>query len=39
MFMLLKWSGSRDVDSLKNFVLEEADKAATKAQLDSDQEL
>ncbi|XLR41894.1 hypothetical protein S83_026554 [Arachis hypogaea] len=34
--------GSRDVDSLKNFVLEEADKAATNAQaqqLDNDREL
>ncbi|RYR58247.1 hypothetical protein Ahy_A05g023906 [Arachis hypogaea] len=35
-------TSSRDVDSLKNFVLEEADKAATNAQaqqLDSDREL
>ncbi|XLR65146.1 hypothetical protein S83_015818 [Arachis hypogaea] len=34
--------GSRNVDSLKNFVLEEADKATTNAQaqqLDSDREL
>ncbi|XP_025625600.1 protein disulfide-isomerase 5-1-like [Arachis hypogaea] len=34
--------GLRDVDSLKNFVLEEADKAATNVQaqqLDSDREL
>ncbi|KAL1323709.1 hypothetical protein HN51_033969 [Arachis hypogaea] len=37
-----RYRGSRDVDSLKNFVLEEADKAATNAQaqqLDSDREL
>ncbi|RYR70343.1 hypothetical protein Ahy_A03g016840 isoform B [Arachis hypogaea] len=27
-----RYRGSRDVDSLKNFVLEEADKAATNAQ-------
>ncbi|MED6159768.1 Protein disulfide-isomerase like 2-2 [Stylosanthes scabra] len=37
-----RYRGSRDVDSLKNFVLEEADKAAANAQaqqLDSDREL
>ncbi|KAM1654085.1 hypothetical protein ACFX2K_006523 [Malus domestica] len=34
-----KYQGPRDVDSLKKFVLEEAEKAATKAQLDSDKEL
>ncbi|KAF7823439.1 protein disulfide isomerase-like 5-1 [Senna tora] len=37
-----KYKGTRDVESLKTFVLEEAEKAAAKsqqAQLDSDQEL
>ncbi|XP_072066095.1 protein disulfide-isomerase 5-1-like [Arachis hypogaea] len=41
-YMFFELPGSRDVDSLKNFVLEEADKAATNAQaqqLDSDREL
>ncbi|THG07599.1 hypothetical protein TEA_014827 [Camellia sinensis var. sinensis] len=31
--------GPRDVESLKTFVLEEAEKAATKAQLESEKEL
>ncbi|CAL0321924.1 unnamed protein product [Lupinus luteus] len=34
-----KYQGKRDVESLKTFVLEEAEKAAAKAQLDSDKEL
>ncbi|PQM33256.1 protein disulfide-isomerase 5-1 [Prunus yedoensis var. nudiflora] len=34
-----KYQGPRDVESLKAFVLEEAEKAATKSQLDSDKEL
>ncbi|BBH04926.1 PDI-like 5-1 [Prunus dulcis] len=34
-----KYQGPRDVESLKTFVLEEAEKAATKSQLDSDKEL
>ncbi|XP_065869332.1 protein disulfide-isomerase 5-1 [Euphorbia lathyris] len=34
-----KYQGQRDVESLKSFVLEEAEKAAAKAQVDSDQEL
>uniref|UniRef100_A0A2N9FSH2 Thioredoxin domain-containing protein n=1 Tax=Fagus sylvatica TaxID=28930 RepID=A0A2N9FSH2_FAGSY len=34
-----KYQGSRDVESLKKFVLEEAEKAATKAQLGIDKEL
>ncbi|KAK6926832.1 Thioredoxin domain [Dillenia turbinata] len=34
-----KYQGPRDVESLKAFVLEEAEKAATKAQLDDDKEL
>jgi len=32
------WSGARDVESMKTFVLGEAEKAAAKA-LDSDKEL
>ncbi|PIN02621.1 hypothetical protein CDL12_24860 [Handroanthus impetiginosus] len=31
--------GARDVESLKTFVLQETEKAATKAQLDNDGEL
>ncbi|KAM7279412.1 hypothetical protein ACFE04_006546 [Oxalis oulophora] len=34
-----KYQGPRDVEKLRAFVLEEADKAAAKAQLDSDKEL
>ncbi|KAF8403057.1 hypothetical protein HHK36_011151 [Tetracentron sinense] len=34
-----KYQGPRDVESLKAFVLNEAEKAATKAQIDSDREL
>ncbi|KAI7991412.1 Protein disulfide-isomerase 5-1 [Camellia lanceoleosa] len=34
-----KYQGPRDVESLKTFVLEEAEKAATKAQLESEKEL
>ncbi|CAK8536284.1 unnamed protein product [Lathyrus sativus] len=34
-----KYQGTRDVESLKTFVLDEAEKAAAKAQLDSDKEL
>ncbi|XP_058780088.1 protein disulfide-isomerase 5-1-like [Vicia villosa] len=34
-----KYQGTRDVESLKTFVLDEADKAAAKAQLNSDKEL
>ncbi|KAJ4725983.1 Protein disulfide isomerase-like 5-1 [Melia azedarach] len=34
-----KYQGKRDVESLKAFVLEEAEKAATKAELDGDKEL
>ncbi|ESR37874.1 hypothetical protein CICLE_v10029486mg [Citrus x clementina] len=34
-----KYQGPRDVESLKTFVLEEAEKAATKAQLGGDKEL
>ncbi|XP_012064862.1 protein disulfide-isomerase 5-1 [Jatropha curcas] len=34
-----KYQGPRDVESLKSFVLEEAEKAATKAQIDSDRDL
>ncbi|XP_061354967.1 protein disulfide-isomerase 5-1 [Gastrolobium bilobum] len=34
-----RYQGSRDVESLKSFVLEEAEKAAAKAQLDSGKEL
>ncbi|XP_043702126.1 protein disulfide isomerase-like 5-1 [Telopea speciosissima] len=34
-----KYQGPRDVESLKTFVLEEAEKAAAKAQLDNDEEL
>lgn len=37
--MWCKCSGTRDVESLKTFVLDEAEKAAAKAQLDSDKEL
>lgn len=37
--MLCEWSGTRDVELLKTFVLEEAEKAAAKSQLDSDKEL
>jgi hypothetical protein len=33
------YQGSRDVESLKKIVLEEAEKAATKAQLGIDKEL
>jgi hypothetical protein len=36
---LYKLSGPRDVESLKNFVLEEAEKAAAKAHLGIDKEL
>lgn len=39
LHILRKQSGPRDVESLKTFVLEEAEKAATKAQLDGDKEL
>ncbi|GAV62078.1 Thioredoxin domain-containing protein [Cephalotus follicularis] len=34
-----KYQGPRDVESLKAFVLEEAEKAAAKAQLDNDKDL
>ncbi|XP_038900624.1 protein disulfide-isomerase 5-1 [Benincasa hispida] len=34
-----KYTGPRDVESLKTFVLEEAEKAAEKAEQDSDKEL
>nr|AFK35873.1 unknown [Lotus japonicus]AFK39911.1 unknown [Lotus japonicus] len=34
-----RYQGTRDVELLKTFVLEEAEKAAAKAQLDSDKEL
>ncbi|CAI9761507.1 unnamed protein product [Fraxinus pennsylvanica] len=34
-----KYQGPKDVESLKTFVLEEAEKAATKAQLENDGEL
>ncbi|XP_027343834.1 protein disulfide-isomerase 5-1 [Abrus precatorius] len=34
-----RYQGSRDVESMKTFVVEEAEKAAAKAQLDSDKEL
>ncbi|XP_057956607.1 protein disulfide-isomerase 5-1 [Malania oleifera] len=34
-----KYQGSRDVESLKTFVLEESEKAAAKAQNDGDKEL
>ncbi|KAJ7980964.1 Protein disulfide isomerase-like 5-1 [Quillaja saponaria] len=34
-----RYQGSKDVESLKTFVLDEAEKAAAKAQLDSDKEL
>ncbi|XP_044480042.1 protein disulfide-isomerase 5-1-like [Mangifera indica] len=34
-----KYQGPRDVESLKTFVLEEAEKAAMKAEVDSDAEL
>ncbi|KAI3856736.1 hypothetical protein MKW92_047025 [Papaver armeniacum] len=34
-----KYNGTRDVDSLKAFVLDEAEKAAANALLDSDKEL
>ncbi|KHG02893.1 Protein disulfide isomerase-like 5-1 [Gossypium arboreum] len=34
-----KYQGKRDVESLKAFALEEAEKAAEKAQLDTDKEL
>ncbi|KAL3518344.1 hypothetical protein ACH5RR_020933 [Cinchona calisaya] len=34
-----KYQGPRDVDSLRTFALEGTEKAATKAQLDSDKEL
>ncbi|XP_021683859.2 protein disulfide-isomerase 5-1 [Hevea brasiliensis] len=34
-----KYQGARNVESLKSFVLEESEKAAAKAQLDSDQDL
>ncbi len=37
--MLSKCLGARNVESLKSFVLEESEKAAAKAQLDSDQDL
>lgn len=37
--MSCKMSGKRDVESLKAFALEEAEKAAEKAQLDTDKEL
>ncbi|XP_015880479.1 protein disulfide-isomerase 5-1 [Ziziphus jujuba] len=36
---LAKYQGKRDLESLRNFVLEEAEKAAAKAQLDDDKEL
>ncbi|XP_055959733.1 uncharacterized protein LOC130014818 isoform X1 [Mercurialis annua] len=36
---VVKYNGTRDVESLKSFALEEAEKAAAKAQLDNDQEL
>lgn len=36
--MWCNWSGTRDVESMKTFVLEEAEKAAAKA-LESDKEL
>ena len=36
---VVRYQGTRDVESLKAFVLEEAEKAAEKAQLDSDKEL
>lgn len=32
-------SGPRDIESVKTFVLEEAEKAAAKAHLDADKEL
>ncbi|XP_057479456.1 protein disulfide-isomerase 5-1-like [Actinidia eriantha] len=34
-----KYQGPRDVESLKTFVLEEAEKAATSAQLENEKEL
>ncbi|KAB5540620.1 hypothetical protein OIU77_028054 [Salix suchowensis] len=34
-----KYQGPRDVESLKAFVLDEAEKAAVKAQLDNDKDL
>ncbi|OAY37967.1 protein disulfide-isomerase 5-1 [Manihot esculenta] len=34
-----RYQGPRNVESLKSFVLEEAEKAAAKAQLDRDQDL
>lgn len=37
--LLLKWTGPRDVESLKAFVLDEAEKAAAKAQLGYDKDL
>ncbi|XP_040995459.1 protein disulfide isomerase-like 5-1 [Juglans microcarpa x Juglans regia] len=36
---VIKYQGPRNVESLKTFVLEEAEKAATKAQFGSDKEL
>jgi hypothetical protein len=32
------WSGARDIESLKAFVLDEAEKAAANTQLDNDKE-
>lgn len=37
--MSCKWPGPRVVESMKIFALEEAEKAAEKAQLESDKEL
>lgn len=39
VFISYRWSGPRDVESLKTFVLEEAEKAAMKAEVDGDKEL
>ncbi|KAL8089815.1 hypothetical protein AgCh_039329 [Apium graveolens] len=36
---VIKYQGPRDVQALKTFVLEETEKAATKAQLEEDKEL